>query len=47
MKTHVKLEKRCGVDDYSIDNRGDVDSWVRDAAMDGLEIRPKRSISFE
>lgn len=25
------------LDDYSIDNRGDVGSWVREAAMDGLE----------
>ncbi|KAL6981770.1 hypothetical protein U1Q18_023391 [Sarracenia purpurea var. burkii] len=26
------------LDDYSIDNRGDVGSWVREAAMDGLQI---------
>lgn len=25
------------LDDYSTDNRGDVGSWVREAAMDGLE----------
>lgn len=25
------------LDDYSTDNRGDIGSWVRDAAMDGLE----------
>ncbi|KAK1272673.1 hypothetical protein QJS04_geneDACA012360 [Acorus gramineus] len=25
------------LDDYSVDNRGDVGSWVREAAMDGLE----------
>ncbi|XP_047319767.1 tubulin-folding cofactor D [Impatiens glandulifera] len=25
------------LDDYSVDNRGDVGSWVRGAAMDGLE----------
>ncbi|GAB2210552.1 hypothetical protein Droror1_Dr00015820 [Drosera rotundifolia] len=25
------------LDDYSVDNRGDVGSWVRQAAMDGLE----------
>jgi len=25
------------LEDYSVDNRGDVGSWVRDAAMDGLE----------
>lgn len=26
------------LNDYSIDNRGDVGSWVREAAMEGLEI---------
>ncbi|KAJ8632216.1 hypothetical protein MRB53_025552 [Persea americana] len=25
------------LDDYSVDNRGDVGSWVREAAMDGLQ----------
>ena len=25
------------LDDYSVDNRGDVGSWVREAAMYGLE----------
>ncbi|KAK8960657.1 hypothetical protein KSP40_PGU013149 [Platanthera guangdongensis] len=25
------------LDDYAVDNRGDVGSWVREAAMDGLE----------
>ncbi|CAN6460921.1 unnamed protein product [Victoria cruziana] len=25
------------LDDYTVDNRGDVGSWVREAAMDGLE----------
>ncbi|ESW14847.1 hypothetical protein PHAVU_007G022200 [Phaseolus vulgaris] len=25
------------LDDYSVDNRGDVGSWVREAALDGLE----------
>lgn len=25
------------LDDYSTDNRGDVGSWIREAAMDGLE----------
>lgn len=25
------------LDDYSVDNRGDVGSWVREAAMEGLE----------
>lgn len=25
------------LDDYSVDNRGDVGSWVREAAMDGIE----------
>jgi len=43
MKAHAKLEKCCAVDDYSIDNRGDVGSWVRDAAMDGLEIDQKEA----
>jgi hypothetical protein len=47
MKAHAKLEKCCGVDDYSVDNRGDVGFWVCDATMDGLEIRPKRSIFSE
>lgn len=25
------------LDDYAVDNRGDVGSWVREAAMDALE----------
>lgn len=37
------------LDDYSVDNRGDVGSWVREAAMDGLQrcafiLRKKDSI---
>ncbi|KAG8363393.1 hypothetical protein BUALT_Bualt19G0017700 [Buddleja alternifolia] len=37
----IKNEVMCSLfkalDDYSTDNRGDVGSWVREAAMDGLE----------
>ncbi|CAI9769528.1 unnamed protein product [Fraxinus pennsylvanica] len=37
----IRREVMCclfkALDDYSVDNRGDVGSWVREAAMDGLE----------
>ncbi|XP_043695428.1 tubulin-folding cofactor D [Telopea speciosissima] len=37
----IKNEVMCALfkalDDYCVDNRGDVGSWVREAAMDGLE----------
>ncbi|KAK4476510.1 hypothetical protein RD792_015666 [Penstemon davidsonii] len=37
----IRSEVLCSLfralDDYSTDNRGDVGSWVREAAMDGLE----------
>lgn len=37
----IKNEVMCSLlktlDDYSTDNRGDVGSWIREAAMDGLE----------
>ncbi|KAL9142098.1 hypothetical protein ABFS82_14G146900 [Erythranthe guttata] len=37
----IRNEVMCSLfkalDDYSTDNRGDVGSWVREAAMDGLE----------
>lgn len=37
IKTEVMQSLFQALDDYSIDNRGDVGSWVREAAMHGLE----------
>lgn len=37
LKNEVIMSLFKALDDYSVDNRGDVGSWVRDAAMDGLE----------
>ena len=37
IKNEVMMSLFKALDDYSVDNRGDVGSWVRDAAMDGLE----------
>ncbi|XP_048132760.1 tubulin-folding cofactor D [Rhodamnia argentea] len=37
IKKEVMMSLFNALDDYSIDNRGDVGSWVREAAMDGLE----------
>lgn len=37
IKNEVMRSFFRALDDYSIDNRGDVGSWVREAAMDGLE----------
>lgn len=37
IKNEVMMSLVKALDDYSVDNRGDVGSWVREAAMDGLE----------
>lgn len=37
IKNEVMQTLFKALDDYSKDNRGDVGSWVREAAMDGLE----------
>lgn len=37
IKTDVMHSLLKALDDYSVDNRGDVGSWVREAAMDGLQ----------
>lgn len=37
IKNEVMKSLFRALDDYSVDNRGDVGSWVREAAMDGLE----------
>ncbi|KAF4384712.1 hypothetical protein F8388_004019 [Cannabis sativa] len=37
IKNEVMTSLLKALDDYSVDNRGDVGSWVREAAMDGLE----------
>ncbi|CAM8901801.1 unnamed protein product [Rhodiola kirilowii] len=37
IKNEVMTSLFKALDDYSVDNRGDVGSWVREAAMDGLE----------
>lgn len=37
IKTEVMESMFNALEDYSVDNRGDVGSWVRTAAMDGLE----------
>lgn len=37
IKDEVMSSLLKALDDYSTDNRGDVGSWVRDAAMNGLE----------
>ncbi|CAN0889879.1 Tubulin-folding cofactor D [Linum grandiflorum] len=37
MKNEVMISLVRALDDYSVDNRGDVGSWVREAAMEGLE----------
>ncbi|KAI8030068.1 Tubulin-folding cofactor D, partial [Camellia lanceoleosa] len=37
IKNEVMQTLFKALDDYSIDNRGDVGSWVHEAAMDGLE----------
>ncbi|MQM10571.1 hypothetical protein Taro_043466, partial [Colocasia esculenta] len=37
IKNEVMQTLFLALDDYSVDNRGDVGSWVREAAMDGLE----------
>ncbi|KAJ8450116.1 hypothetical protein Cgig2_033310 [Carnegiea gigantea] len=37
IKNEVMRSLFNALDDYSVDNRGDVGSWVREAAMDGLE----------
>jgi len=37
IKNEVMKSLFKALDDYSVDNRGDVGSWVREAAMDGLE----------
>lgn len=37
IKNEVMLNLFKALDDYSVDNRGDVGSWVREAAMEGLE----------
>lgn len=37
IKNEVIMSLFKALDDYSVDNRGDVGSWVRDAAMDALE----------
>ncbi|KAL5796379.1 hypothetical protein ACOSQ2_001199 [Xanthoceras sorbifolium] len=38
IKDEVMSSLFKAVDDYSVDNRGDVGSWVREAALYGLEI---------
>ncbi|XP_057955692.1 tubulin-folding cofactor D isoform X2 [Malania oleifera] len=37
IKNEVMMSLFKALDDYSVDNRGDVGSWVREAAIDGLE----------
>lgn len=37
IKNEVMKSLFKALDDYSVDNRGDVGSWVREAAMDALE----------
>ena len=37
IKNEVMRSLFKALDDYSVDNRGDVGSWVREAAMDALE----------
>ncbi|EEF50351.1 tubulin-folding cofactor D [Ricinus communis] len=37
IKNEVMSSLFKALDDYSVDNRGDVGSWVREAAMEGLE----------
>lgn len=37
IKNEVMMSLFKALDDYSVDNRGDVGSWVREAAMEGLE----------
>ncbi|KAI3428971.1 uncharacterized protein J3R85_008780 [Psidium guajava] len=37
IKKEVMMSLFNALEDYSIDNRGDVGSWVREAAMNGLE----------
>ncbi|KAM3740428.1 hypothetical protein ACB098_08G098000 [Castanea mollissima] len=37
IKNEVMMSLFKALDDYSVDNRGDVGSWVREAAMYGLE----------
>ena len=37
IKNEVMTSLLKALDDYSVDNRGDVGSWVREAAMDALE----------
>ncbi|KAK9274057.1 hypothetical protein L1049_018871 [Liquidambar formosana] len=37
IKNEVMMTLFKALEDYSVDNRGDVGSWVREAAMDGLE----------
>ncbi|KAI4356773.1 hypothetical protein L6164_000767 [Bauhinia variegata] len=37
IKNEVMMTLLKALDDYSVDNRGDVGSWVREAALDGLE----------
>ncbi|XP_008232610.1 PREDICTED: tubulin-folding cofactor D [Prunus mume] len=37
IKDEIMMTLLKALDDYSVDNRGDVGSWVREAAMDGLE----------
>ncbi|XP_062091606.1 tubulin-folding cofactor D [Humulus lupulus] len=37
IKNEVMTSLLKALDDYSVDNRGDVGSWVREASMDGLE----------
>ncbi|GKV12903.1 hypothetical protein SLEP1_g23988 [Rubroshorea leprosula] len=37
IKDEVMISLFKALDDYSVDNRGDVGSWVREAAMEGLE----------
>lgn len=37
IKNEVMISLFKALDDYSVDNRGDVGSWVREAALDGLE----------
>lgn len=37
IKNEVMLSLFKALDDYSVDNRGDVGSWIREAAMEGLE----------
>lgn len=37
IKNEVMVSLFTALEDYSVDNRGDVGSWVREAAMEGLE----------